>query len=121
MKARAADQRDVEAWAEIVKNTLFRAHPDRRAEILALAVQNEEAARRDRAANGPFKIRGFADIDLNTPGHRHCHVILRLKSLLVQVFVRDVTNTNSPAEAVDLLFAHQRFGTDRAAFPSIWS
>ena len=77
MKARAADQRDVEnveAWAAII----------------------------------------------DALGHRHWNAVLRLKSLLVQVFVRDVTSNNSSAEAADLLFAHQRFGTDRAACPSIW-
>src|SRR3954464_13561068 len=123
MRARAADQRDienVEAWAEIVADALFLAPPDRRAEILALAVQNEEVEQRDRDTNGPFKVVKYADINLNTPRHRHWNVIMRLKSLIVQVFVRDVTNDHSPDEAENLLFARQRFGAGSAYHKSVW-
>jgi len=36
---------------------------------------------------------------------------MRLKSLLVQVFVRDITNNNSEKDAAAILFADHRYGT----------
>ena len=36
---------------------------------------------------------------------------MRLKSLVVQVFARSITNNHSPQDAAALLFADHRYGT----------
>jgi hypothetical protein len=48
---------------------------------------------------------------MNTPEYRHRNVIMRLKSLVVQVFIRDITNNHSPERATEILFAHHRHGS----------
>jgi hypothetical protein len=105
------DVENIEAWAEIIEDLLFCAPPDKRTEILATATKNEETARKRREANGGFVIMTAADFDVNSPGLRHWNAIMRLKSLLVQVFARNITNNHSPADAAKLLFAPHRHGT----------
>jgi hypothetical protein len=51
------------------------------------------------------------------PGIRHWNVIMRLKSLLVQVFVRDITNNHSKADAAAILFVEHRHGTGSGWLP----
>jgi hypothetical protein len=45
-----------------------------------------------------------------SPGWRHWNAIMRLKSLVVQVFVRDIANDYSAADAAKILFAEHRHG-----------
>jgi len=49
--------------------------------------------------------------DLNAPGLRQWNVVMRLKSLLVQIFVRNVRNNHSPEDALAILFAEHPYGT----------
>jgi hypothetical protein len=104
---------NVQAWAEIIEDMLALMPPDSRIEVLRLAVQKEEAARKERAGN-PYSLHFMDAVELqkykNSPGFRHWNAIMRLKSLVVQVFVRDITNDHSPADAAKILFAHHRHG-----------
>jgi hypothetical protein len=105
------DVGNVEAWAEIIGDLLHHVPLDKRREVLALAIKNEQAAAEEREANGGFKFMTFSDDWMNTPGQRQWNVIMRLKSLLVQVFVRNITNNHSPQEAASILFAQHPHGT----------
>jgi hypothetical protein len=101
-----SDIENVDAWAEIIGDTLQHAPAEKRADILALAVKNEVAQR----SAPPFLT--LADlVNMDTPGVRHWNAILRLKGLLVQVFVRNITNNNSAEDAAKILFAWHRYGT----------
>lgn len=40
----------------------------------------------------------------------HWNLALRLKALMIQVLVRDITNNHSKEDAAAILFAHQRYG-----------
>lgn len=108
------DINNVEAWVELVEDMLYSVPCDLRAEVLARASTKEAAARekREKEKGGPLLIRSHDfTIDFeNTPGMRHWHTIMRLKSLLVQVFVRDIMNNHSPENAGHILFAHHRYG-----------
>jgi hypothetical protein len=48
---------------------------------------------------------------MNKPGQRHWNAIMRIKSLLVQVFVRDIANNHTPQDAASILFAKHPHGT----------
>jgi hypothetical protein len=104
------DIANVEAWAELLEDLLTLAPPDKRADVLTLAVKKEQAERKDRESNGPFKCMAWDGINWDAPGQRHWNAIERLKSLVVQVFVRDITNNNSAKNAGKILFAQHQHG-----------
>ena len=79
------------------------------AEVLALVLKKEEADRKNMGDH--LKTLSFNELFDMSPGLRHWNAIMRLKSLVVQVFVRNITNNHSPADATALLFGHQHFGT----------
>jgi hypothetical protein len=103
------DKRDienVEAWAEIFRNILHLTPIERRAEVLALVSKNNEA---ERAAG--VRILSAAEFcDPNTPGLRNWHIIMRLASLVIQVFTRRIVNNHSAKEATAILFAPHPYG-----------
>jgi hypothetical protein len=105
------DIENVEAWAEIIGDVLYHVPPDRRADVLALAAKNEEAEVLEREAHGGFTLIPFSNDWMNEPGMRHGNAITRLKSLLVQVFVRDIANNHSSQDAASILFAEHPHGT----------
>jgi hypothetical protein len=106
------DIANVEAWAEVVEDMLALIPPDNRIEALRIAVEKEGAARKERAETGGLCFVRFDNDEAwrNSAGMRHWHAIMRLKSLVVQVFVRDITNDHSPEDAAKILLAHHRYG-----------
>jgi hypothetical protein len=104
------DINNIEAWAEIVTDVLWRVPFDNRLKVLQLAIAKHEADVAYVAENGPWKITCAADVDMNTPGVRHWNAIMRLKSAIIQVFARDIRNNHSPADAAKMLFAVHRYG-----------
>jgi hypothetical protein len=107
------DIENVEAWAEVVADLLHHVPPDKRADVLELATKNEQAEALEREVNGEIMF-GITFVNfgrLDEPGQRHWNAIERLKSLLVQIFVRDITNNNSRQDAARILFVHHRHGT----------
>ena len=106
------DIENVEAWAEVIKEVLRLVPMDRRAAVLALAAKNEEAEREEwERSAGALKFVDLTEDYKNSPGIRHWHTIMRLKSLVVQVFVRRITNNHSPKDAAQILFASHPYGT----------
>jgi hypothetical protein len=101
---------NVEAWSEIIADALHHVAPADRIKVLRLAVQNEETARADREKHGGLHFMLMEAFTTAAPDIKHLNAIMRLKSLLVQVFVRDITNDNSPERAAEILFAHHRYG-----------
>jgi hypothetical protein len=104
------DVENVEAWATIIADLLCHAPPDRRAAILALATTNEETEAQERGASGRLRYITFSDDWMNSPGVRHRNAIARIKSLLVQVFVRDIANNHSKQDAANILFTEHPHG-----------
>jgi hypothetical protein len=103
---------NVEAWAGIIETMLALMPEDRRMQVLQLALQKEEAEAKEREQQG-HKLRfiDFGNDDwMKGPGIMHWNAIMRLKSLLVQVFARSITNNHSPKEAGRILFADHRHG-----------
>ena len=47
---------------------------------------------------------------MNDPHHRYWNVIMRLQSLVVQVFVRRISNNHSSKDAAAILFAKHPYG-----------
>ena len=95
--ADADDINNVEAWAYVIKCALYHVPPEHRLAVLALATANEEAERKKHEASGGLIM--WTDLTQNyekSPSARHHNAIVRLKSLLIQIFARDITNDHSP-------------------------
>ena len=107
--ADADDINNVEAWAYVIKCALCHVPPEHRLAVLALATANEEAERKKHQASGGLMT--WADLMQKSPSARHHNASVRLKSLLVQIFARDITNDHSPQDAARFLFAPHRYGT----------
>jgi hypothetical protein len=114
------DIENVEAWAEVINDLLWLVPIERRAEVLALATKSEESERKKREATGvrmmatPWTEQRLESFK-NSPAFRHSGAITRLQSLVVQVFVRDITNNHSAEDAAGILFAPHPYGTGSGA------
>jgi hypothetical protein len=104
------DIENVEAWAEIIEDMLHLMPAENRIKVLRLALQKEEAEVKDREKNGLYRVVAFDEISMNSPGLMHWNAIMRLKSLIVQIFVRNITNDHSREEAGRILFTNHRYG-----------
>ena len=85
------DIENVEAWAEVVADLLYHVPPDKRVDVLVLATKNEQAEALEREAKGWDNVGS-----VRWTNHGHLDAITRIKSLLVQVFVRNIANNHSP-------------------------
>jgi hypothetical protein len=103
------DMANVEAWAEVVADMLYLMPPEHRLSTLRLALEKEQAATAERTKNGGFVVRKFSLENLK-PALKHWNTKMRLRSLVIQAFVRQITNNNSPEHASELLFSHHRYG-----------
>jgi hypothetical protein len=104
------DISNVEAWAEIVEDLLYLVPVKDRMKVLDIARTKEEAAIAERAEHGGFTVWTF-NADDNSQALRNWNVIMRLKSLIIQVFTRNITNNHSPENAAKLLFAEHPYET----------
>jgi len=105
------DIENVEAWAEVFRAILSRVPTDQRVAVLALVTKNEEGRRAEYAKHGGFKPVNAASVDWRShPANRYWKVVMRLKSLLIQILVRDITNNHSAKDAAAILFAEHPFG-----------
>jgi hypothetical protein len=109
MSATEDDIKNISAWAEIVIDMLWLVPCDLREDVLKLAVERAAAQKREdgRLSWAPADMKNW----MQSPGIRSYHAIMRLKALLIQVFVRNITNSHHPDDAAKLLFARQRYGT----------
>lgn|SRR5262249_29913502 len=74
--------------------------------------ENEQAERKELEHSGDgLKYVDMSKWDDNTPGLRHWNAIMRLRSLVVQVFVRRIRNNHSPKDAAQILFARHPHGS----------
>jgi hypothetical protein len=111
-----SDVGNVEAWAAIIEDMLFLMPDDRRMQVLQLALQKEAAAVKEREQHGlRFRPHAFNDDWKKSPGIKHWHTIMRLKSLIIQVFARNITNEHSREEAARILFATHPHGDGSGA------
>jgi hypothetical protein len=104
------DIENIEAWAEVIGDILFHVPAWHRAAVLALATKNEEAEQQERAKHGGIRVLCLSELNVDKPGMRHWNAIMRLKSLLVQIFVRDISNDHSEQDAARILYSRQPYG-----------
>lgn len=104
------DIANVEAWAELLEDLLYLVPEDLRMRVLDLAVEAENEAITERIKlNGRLKIMSAAELMASySPGHYN--TVMRLKGLLIQVFVRDITNNHHPKDAAKMLFSKHPHG-----------
>jgi hypothetical protein len=99
------DIQNVEAWAVIFEDLLHLIPPELCLKVLELATKRQEVRSKANLLihSGEFVKQASLAI-------RHWNAIMRLRSLVVQVFARTITSENSHADAAELLFARHRFG-----------
>jgi hypothetical protein len=111
MSATEKDTKNISAWAEIIIDMLWLVPRNLHEDVLKLAI--ERTADQKRADETGHISWAPADTKnwMQSPGMKSYGAIMRLKALLIQVFVRNITNNHSAEDAAKLLFARQRFGT----------
>jgi hypothetical protein len=109
MSETAKDMANVEASAEVVDDMLCLMPAEHRLPTLRLALEKEQAAATERANNGGLVFLKFGAESLRQC-MKHWHTKMRLRSLVVQTFVRRVRTNNSPKHASELLFSHHCYG-----------
>jgi hypothetical protein len=97
------DINNVAAWAEVVKDIMYIMPEKLRIPILTLAIETEEAERPVRNFDKPIHF-------VSSDRLRYRHSIMRLRSLVIQVFTCHIVNNHSPEEATKILLAHHRHG-----------
>jgi hypothetical protein len=100
-----ADIGNVEAWAEIFRDILHLI-PGDHAELLALVAKNENEAA-EKAKGGGLQVFDASDVEFDL---RHWNAIMRLRSLVVQVFTRRIANNHSRPDAAAILLALHPYG-----------
>jgi hypothetical protein len=96
------DITNVEAWADVIDDILILMPLDQRAEVLQRATIKQQARTGGAAVFFPDKDDDIPPLEFDAIAH--------LKSLVIQVFARDITNDHSPKDAAKILFAHHRHG-----------
>jgi hypothetical protein len=116
MSATKDDINNVSAWAEIIGDMLWAVPRELHEDVLQLALSRQQDLKRRADENGGVLCWGPADTKnwLQSPGIQSYGAIMRLKALLIQIFVRNITNNHSAEDAAKLLFSRQRFGTGTA-------
>jgi hypothetical protein len=116
-----AEDQEVIIAAEVIEDLLHLVEPNKRLDVLNELVTRETAARKDRVENGPLKWMKFDDASVAaheaSPGWRYWNHIMRFKSLVIQVFTRNITNNHSPADAAKILFMQHRNGAGSRWLP----
>jgi hypothetical protein len=106
-------RRTAENEADIENTEIFydilRLIPGDHAELLALVTKNENE-RTEKAKGGGLPVFDASEISLDTPGIRHWNAIMRLRSVVVQVFTRRIANNHSRPDAAAILFALHPYG-----------
>jgi hypothetical protein len=109
MRKIAEDETDIantEAWAKVFHDILDLI-PGDHVELLALVTKNDEAERAEKAKTGGWLMVNAGAVDLD-PGY--WNAAMRLRSLIVQVFARRITNNHSKPDAAAILFAEHPYG-----------
>jgi hypothetical protein len=103
----------------VIEDLLFLVAPSKRIEVLERAVANEEAASRKRHASCGLEVWTIADLPVTQacPGWRYSNSIMQFKSLIIQVFLRNITNNHSREDAAKILFMGHRNGTGSGWLP----
>jgi len=96
------DIENVEAWAIVIEHVLVNVPMRKRLAVLALASEKQ------RRIQG-YVLRSF---NVEEAAHitQHLNSVIRLKSLLVQFFVRSISNNHSPKDAAAILYGQHPYG-----------
>jgi hypothetical protein len=102
------DVANAEAWAQVIAHMLWLVPADRHARVLELATQYmaEAEAKRGKPQWAGTFMAGWQE----SAALRNWNTIMRLKSLVVQVFARDICNNHDPVTAAVILFCRHRYG-----------
>jgi hypothetical protein len=105
---------------EVIKRLLALISSEKQLDVLALLKANVEAEQEEIKKNGGYVLHWLDLSDeswKNSPYHRYRGRIMRFKSLVLQVFARDIINNHSPENAARILFAEHRNGHGSGYLP----
>jgi hypothetical protein len=118
--AAPGDDPEIAVAVEVLEDLLHLVEPDKRLEVLTTAVAKEEVAREKREVS---KLDWMSMDEASmaayraSPGFRYWNRIMRFKSLIIQVFTRDITNDHSAEDAAKILFTQHRNGNGSGWLP----
>lgn len=101
------DMTNVQAWAELLEDAMHVVPEEIRAEVLKRTLAMWEKRVAKYAENGPWMTATQLLEDVDTT---HFQTSVRLKGLVIQVLVRDVTIDHSPQDAAKILFSEHPCG-----------
>jgi hypothetical protein len=107
------DIHNVEAWTHVIEDVLWPVPLDVRAEIMAMLAKRNEEARKEVEAHGGFVVISFdpaSNDEFMQAVGRYWSAAMRLRSLVVQILTRRISNNHSPERAAELLYAQHRYG-----------
>jgi hypothetical protein len=113
------EDKEVMVTAKVIEDLLFLVAPSKRIEVLKKVVANEEAACRKRHESGGLEVWTIADLPETqaSPGWRYWNSVMRFKSLIIQVFLRNITSNHSREDAAKILFMGHSNGTGSGWLP----
>jgi len=103
------DMQNIEAWAEVGGLMLSLVPFDLRTKVLSVALERQCAEEKQRERN-PIRLIGFDENWMDTPYIRNRGTIMRLLSLVAQVFIRHITNNHSHEDAEEILYSRHPYG-----------
>lgn len=101
------DMTNVQAWAELLEDAMHVVPEEIRAEVLKRTLAMWEKRVAKYAENGPWMTATQLLENVDTT---HFQTSVRLKGLVIQVLVRDVTIDHSPQDAAKILFSEHPCG-----------
>ena len=101
------DMTNAQAWAELLEDAMHVVPEEIRAEVLKRTLAMWEKRVAKYAENGPWMTATQLLENVDTT---HFQTSVRLKGLVIQVLVRDVTIDHSPQDAAKILFSEHPCG-----------
>jgi hypothetical protein len=109
------EDRDVLIAAEVIEDLLCLVPPEKRLEVIKQVAAKEELAAKKREERGDrLELMFFDEASMErweaSPANRYWNHIMRFKSLVIQIFTRDITNDHSKEKAAQILFMEHKNG-----------
>jgi hypothetical protein len=117
-------EKAITVWSEVMEHVLNLAPPSIRQEIVATVVEKTKQWAKEQASGPdpffykrPVKPVRLDELDDQKPGLKYRNAIMEAVSLVIQVFVRCITNNHSDEDAAKILFREHRHGTGGCWLP----
>jgi len=100
---------EIEIAAAVIEDLLYLLPANKRAAVLAKAIEKEEAERKEREKNGGWRSYSAQELQVRWKTElRYWHRIMQFKVRVAYAFIRCIVKNHSPEDAGRLLLRRQR-------------